>query len=189
MIRPATSPPATSYDFYITPGDDTVTTVEASNATVAAHTADYGTETSTARSGGKQLIVSPTQAGQSITLNVNLPTTGTWILHPAMAKSRNYGIVKFAIDGQEVTTTDVSDDWGDDTTEPVTIDFYSATNYPLSYALPQQHLTAGTHTLTFTVTGKNAAATTWYNKYLTPPRQDDAMSFAIDYIRSIKTGD
>ncbi|QCV96300.1 hypothetical protein [Acidipropionibacterium acidipropionici] len=181
--------PATGYDFYITPGTGTVTTTEAETSTVAAHSADYGIEASTARSGGKQLIVSPTEEGQSITLNIDVPTDGTWIIQPAMAASRNYGILGFWIDGHQLTTTVTGDDWDETTEEPITIDLYSSTNHPLSYPLPAGHLTAGTHTLTFTVTGRNPESTTWYNKYLTPPRDDDAMSFAIDYIRAVKIGD
>lgn len=176
----------TSYNFNVSPAGTDIAVVEAEKSPLTQHTADYGIEKSTQRSAGAQLIASPTTTGQGITVQLTIPKTGTWIIQPATAKSTNYATIGFAIDGKPVTTTDISDDWGSETTNPVTLNCYSPTNTALSYPLPPQHLTAGNHTLTITATAKDPKATTWYNRYLTPPRQDHAITFALDYIRSIR---
>lgn len=181
--HPSTQP--TTHAFNTTPATYTVSALEAENLPVTS-TGDYSKEPSILLSNQSQIHFSPTQPGQSITFTFNLDTAGQWIIQPESSASRNYGIAQYAIDNQTITTPETDPNNAGQTIDvPLTVDHYSPTTHQFTYPLPAQNLTAGAHTLTITIIGKNPAATTWFNLYLN--RQDSAMSYPLDQIRLIKT--
>jgi predicted phage tail protein len=96
-------------------------------------------------SGGAQLWFQPTAAGKHVTVAFTVGTAGTYDITAVQTKARDYGINTIAIDGA--------------VTGP-TIDAYNNPDViitaPIDYGTHQ--LGAGRHTLTLTVTGKNADA-------------------------------
>lgn len=93
-------------------------------------------------SGGAQLWFQAAKAGDQVTVAFTAPTTGSDDLQVVQTKARDYGINAIAVDGKSVGSP---------------FDAYNPT-----VAAPtdegQLPLTAGRHTLTLTVTGKNPAA-------------------------------
>lgn len=96
-------------------------------------------------SGGAQLWLRPTAAGQSASFGLDIPVDGTYSLAAALTSAPDYGIVTLAIDGTTIGTP---------------YDGYSASGVAVSGLLDygSMPLTAGRHTLTATVTGKDPAA-------------------------------
>jgi hypothetical protein len=94
-------------------------------------------------SGGAQLWFQPTSAGKHVTVAFDVPTAGTYDVTAVQTKARDYGINTIAIDGTLAGTT---------------VDAYNnpdvVVTQPIDYGTHQ--LSAGRHTLTLTVTGKNA---------------------------------
>jgi hypothetical protein len=78
-------------------------------------------------------------------LTINVPQAGTYDLSAAMTQARDYGIVGLAVDG-----TPLGQPFDGYHANTVTIDF-GVDFGPVA-------LSAGTHQLTWTVTGKNPAS-------------------------------
>ena len=95
-------------------------------------------------SGGSQLWIHGSKAGDKVVLQFAVPTAGTYKVSTALTKAADYGIAELAIDGKA----------------PVTFDGYTPTGVTTQNVdLGSQALTAGNHQLSITLTGKNAAAT------------------------------
>jgi len=96
-------------------------------------------------SGNAQLWFRPQAAGKHVTVAFEVPTAGTYDITAVQTKAPDYGINTIALDG---------------TVAGPTLDAYNSPDVvltaPIDYGTHQ--LSAGKHTLTLTVTGKNAAA-------------------------------
>ena len=100
---------------------------------------------------GSQLIFNGTALSQSFTVTINVPDTGWWQIGANLTRAANYGQAKVDLDQ---ATSDINLAG----TSTVPWDGYAPT-VSLAYRdLGTQHLTAGTHTLTFTMTGQNASS-------------------------------
>jgi Protein of unknown function (DUF2961) len=95
--------------------------------------------------GNAQLWFQASAAGQYMVLTVNVPQAGTYDLSAAMTQARDYGIVGLAVDG-----TPLGQPFDGYHANTVTIDF--------GVDFGSVALTAGTHKLTWTLTGKNPAS-------------------------------
>jgi len=95
-------------------------------------------------SGGAQLWVRPTAAGQHVTLAFDVPESGAYELTSAQTKAGDYGINTYAIDGKQVGSP------------------FDAYNSGVVVAPPVDYgnvtLAAGQHTFTVTVPDRNAAS-------------------------------
>jgi hypothetical protein len=100
-------------------------------------------------SGSAQLWFTPTAAGNAVTVSFTVPTAGSYALQAVQTEAPDYGTTTLAVDGEPAGET---------------FDGYHAGSVAVSDPLPlgTKTLTAGTHTLTLTVTGKNDAATNYY---------------------------
>jgi hypothetical protein len=95
-------------------------------------------------SGGSQLWIHGTKAGDKVVLEFSVPSAGTYKLSSVLTKAADYGIVDLAVDGGT----------------PVSFDGYQATGVGTQKVeLGNATLAAGKHQLSITLTGKNAAAT------------------------------
>ncbi len=96
-------------------------------------------------SAGAQLWFRASKAGDQVTVALSVPTTGSYDLSAVQTKARDYGINTLAVDGRVVGSP---------------FDAYNspdvAVSAPIGYGTVP--LTAGRHTLTVTVTGRNPAA-------------------------------
>ena len=95
--------------------------------------------------GNAQLWFQASAAGQYMILTINVPQAGTYDLSAAMTQARDYGIVSLAVDG-----TPLGQPFDGYHANTVTIDF--------GVDFGTVALSAGTHQLTWTVTGKNPAS-------------------------------
>ena len=95
--------------------------------------------------GNAQLWFQASQVGNYMILTVNVPQAGTYNLTAAMTQARDYGIVGLAVDG-----TPLGQAFDGYHANTVTIDF--------SVNFGNVALSAGSHQLTWTVTGKNPAS-------------------------------
>ncbi|GIL31341.1 DUF2961 domain-containing protein [Actinocatenispora comari] len=100
-------------------------------------------------SGSAQLWFTPTAAGNGVTVSFTVPTAGSYALQAVQTEAPDYGTTTLAVDGEPAGET---------------FDGYHAGSVAVGDPLPlgTKTLTAGTHTLTLTVTGKNDAATNYY---------------------------
>lgn len=95
-------------------------------------------------SNGAQLFFQPKAAGKKVTLKLPVKTAGKYDLSGALTKAPDYGITTFALDGKQLGAA---------------TDGYNAGGVVVAPVKFGQHqLSAGDHTLTITVTGKNAAS-------------------------------
>src|SRR6185437_12904606 len=101
--------------------------------------------------GGSQLIFNGTALAQTFTVTFSVPDSGVWQLGADMTKSGDYGQARIDLDQ---ATSDVN--LGGTATVPW--DGYSLVVRNSYLDLGTQLLTAGTHTLTFTMTGQNASS-------------------------------
>ncbi|MGB9184207.1 MAG: DUF2961 domain-containing protein [Solirubrobacteraceae bacterium] len=99
-------------------------------------------------SAGAQLWFQGAKSGDQVTVAFTAPTTGSYDLQVVQTKAGDYGINSLAVDGKPVGSP------------------FDAYNPTVTIAPPidegQIALTAGRHTLTVTVTGKNAAAAGYF---------------------------
>ncbi|TWD82427.1 DUF2961 family protein [Kribbella amoyensis] len=97
-------------------------------------------------SGGSQLWIHGSKAGDKVVLEFAVPTTGTYKLSSVLTKAADYGIAELSVDGNNKTS----------------FDGYLASGVSTQRAeLGTANLAAGKHQLTITLTGKNAAATNY----------------------------
>ncbi|WP_432947280.1 DUF2961 domain-containing protein [Kribbella sp. CA-253562] len=95
-------------------------------------------------SGGSQLWIHGTKAGDKVVLEFSVPSAGTYTMSTVLTKAADYGIVDVAVDGGT----------------PVSFDGYQATGVGTQKVdLGNATLAAGKHQLSVTLTGKNPAAT------------------------------
>jgi hypothetical protein len=94
-------------------------------------------------SNNAQLWFRPTAAGQKAAFHLDVPADGTYDISAVFTKASDYGIATLAIDGTQLG-------------QP--LDGYHSPEVVIAPPQTYQgvHLTKGTHTLTLTVTGKNA---------------------------------
>jgi hypothetical protein len=101
--------------------------------------------------GGSQLIFNGSALNQTFTVTINVPDAGWWQIGADMTKSFDYGQAQVNLDQ---ATSDIN--LGN--TASVPYDGYSA-KVSLHYLdLGTQNLTAGSHTLTFTMIGQNSGS-------------------------------
>jgi len=101
--------------------------------------------------GGSQLVFNATAAGQTFTVTFSVPAAGSWQFGANLTQGPGYGQDRIDLDQ---ATSDVN--LGGTATAPW--DAY-AQYVSMGYEdFGTQFLTAGTHTLTFTVTGENASS-------------------------------
>lgn len=99
-------------------------------------------------SGGAQLWFQGAMAGDQVTVTLSVPQDGSYAVTAALTQARDYGIVQVSVDGTPL---------GDP------VDGYAATGVVVAdHLLGTRTLTAGQHTLTLTVTSRNAAAVGWF---------------------------
>lgn len=99
-------------------------------------------------SAGAQLWFRAIKVGDTATLNFPVDQAGTYDLSAVMTTAPDYGIVQMAVDGKNVGAP---------------IDNYGANGVAVANrALGTVSLTKGIHTLTMTLTGKNAAAVGYF---------------------------
>ncbi len=100
---------------------------------------------------GSKLIFNGNALNQTFTVTISVPDAGWWQLGADMTLDKNFGQVRVDLDQ---ATSDIN--LGG--TAPVPFDGYSPTMSLAYLDLGTQHLTAGNHTLTFTMTGQNASS-------------------------------
>ncbi|MGW1339692.1 DUF2961 domain-containing protein [Kribbella sp. NPDC002412] len=94
-------------------------------------------------SNGTQAWIHGTKAGDKVVLGFTVPTTGSYDLSTVLTKAADYGIAELEVAGAKVT-----------------FDGYVAAGVTTQQVdLGTAQLTAGSHQLTITLTGKNPAAT------------------------------
>ncbi|MFC5260526.1 DUF2961 domain-containing protein [Kribbella qitaiheensis] len=94
-------------------------------------------------SGGAQLWVHGTKAGDNVVLDFSVPSAGNYKLSTVLTKAADYGIADLSVDGNKLASFDGYAAAGVSTQ---TVDLGNAT------------LAAGKHQLKITITGKNPAA-------------------------------
>jgi hypothetical protein len=100
------------------------------------------------RGGDQQLLFLSTAVGQTFTIPLTVPADGTWQLGADMTTAPHYGDLNVDLDQ---STTDIN--LGGTATTP--FDGYNPVVSNSYLDLGTQTLTAGTHTLTFTITGQD----------------------------------
>jgi hypothetical protein len=101
--------------------------------------------------GGSQLEFNGTASGQTFTVTFSVPDTGVWQLGANMTKSGDYGQARIDLD-QATSEINLGG------TAAVPWDGYSLVVRSSYLDLGTPFLTAGSHTLTFTMTGQNASS-------------------------------
>ncbi|MEN5075129.1 DUF2961 domain-containing protein [Isoptericola cucumis] len=96
-------------------------------------------------SGNRQLWFRAGQPGDAVTLRLDVPQDGTYDVASVLTSAPDYGVVQVSLDGEPLGAE---------------IDGYRSEGVAVgTHELGSVDLTAGEHTLTLTVTGKNEAAT------------------------------
>jgi len=145
-VPPATAAPAvTGAPSSPSPAAGTIR-IEAEGQTVSRATAAPQTNCCGARwSGGTQLWFQPRAPGESVDVAFPVARAGTYRVDVAVTGAPDYGIVTLSLDGHAMLTAF-------DAYAPASV---VVSRQTLGTAIP---LTAGTHTLTITVTGRNPAS-------------------------------
>ncbi|HET9898138.1 MAG TPA: LamG-like jellyroll fold domain-containing protein [Streptosporangiaceae bacterium] len=102
--------------------------------------------------GGSQLIFNGAALAQTFTVSINVPDSGLWQLGADLTLGKDYGQQKVVLDQASSNIT-----LGGTGTVPW--DGYSSQVTIAYLDLGTQNLSAGAHTLTFTMTGQNASST------------------------------
>ena len=111
-------------------------------------TSVQGASTHPGWSSGAQVFFNGTQAGDKFTLSFTAPAEGDYALGADMTQATDYGQLSYAIDSTPLLANGQA-----------TFDGYRTPCCGNTYVqLGGAHLTAGTHTLTMTMTGTNAAS-------------------------------
>ncbi|MGH3171506.1 MAG: hypothetical protein ACRDN0_37300, partial [Trebonia sp.] len=156
--------PEAAYVFYVAPGYQTagqpvtrisaaslLSSVSGPNASSVAEQPDSCCSITTWPN--EQLLFNASGTGQSFTVPLDVQTAGTWQLGAYMTQAPGYGEVQIDLDAGTSSAVNL-DDTG---TNP--FDGYAPKVTNTYLDLGTQTLTAGSHTLTFTVTGQDANAT------------------------------
>lgn len=156
--------PEAAYTFYVAPnyqttsqpvtytdGSSLAASATGTNASLVTTQADSCCSITTWR-GGDQLLFSATAAGDTFTIPLSVPDAGTWQLGADMTTGPAYGEAGAYLDQ---STSDIP--LGGTATIP--FDGYNPVVSNAYLDLGTRYLTAGQHTLTFTVTGQDASAT------------------------------
>ncbi|MTD56102.1 hypothetical protein GKO32_19270, partial [Amycolatopsis sp. RM579] len=98
--------------------------------------------------GGAQLLYPATAANQAENLTLTVPIEADYALGVNLTTRPNYGTLEFTVDNTTVLAG----------TDTAPVDTYSATGSWIYRPFGSLHLTAGTHILTVTVTGKNTSS-------------------------------
>ncbi len=101
--------------------------------------------------GGSQLIFNGNAVNQTFTVTISVPDAGWWQLGADLTTARDYGLARIDLD-------QASSDVNLANTATVAFDEYSPIVSLAYLDLGTQNLTAGSHTLTFTMTGQNASS-------------------------------
>lgn len=152
------SPESSAYTFYLAPNVGVATTrLEANNASQltlgvpAGQTAGFTSETGdpTFLSDGSQEVFNGTAAGQSFTAAFTAPVEADYALGAKFIDGSDHGELTFTLDDSTVLAHS-------DTTP---LDTYSNGTFSAFHRLGGIHLSAGKHTITFTVVDTNPAST------------------------------
>lgn len=135
---------------YTTNGSTLVTSATGTNASLVVSQANCCNMT---WPGSAQLRFAGTAAGQTFTVPITVPAAGTWHLGADMTLSFNYAQVRVDLDAGTANAVNLGG------TAAMPFDGYSAQVSGTYLDLGTQTLTAGTHQLTFTATGTDAAST------------------------------
>jgi hypothetical protein len=148
-----------AYTFYVAPNYQTtgptsqpVTYTDASSLAGSATGTNASLVTTQAGAmwrGGDQLLFNATAGGDTFTIPLSVPDPGTWQIGADMTTGPTYGDTEVYLDGSTALGGTAS----------VPFDGYSAAVSNTYLDLGTQYLTAGTDTLTFTVTGEDPSAT------------------------------
>lgn len=150
----------TSYTFYVAPnyqptqpvtyinGSSLVAGATGANASLAAVQANC---CGLSWRGGSELEFNATAVNQTFTVTINVPAAGWWQIGADMTKSYDFGQARVDLD-------QASSDINLGGTAGVPYDGYDATVSLRYLDLGTQDLTAGAHTLTFTMTGQNVGS-------------------------------
>lgn len=153
-----------SYGGYLYSAAPSTVRVEAESLTVtlsgAPSSAVVGNRPSAVYSNNQQVVVQATAVGQTASMPLTIPVTGSYDLAVGMTRSYDYGITGYSVDGTVLLSGQVSQSFPP-VHLPLTFDGYAAAPAPAtSVYLGNFTLTAGVHTLTFTVKGRNPASGT-----------------------------
>ena len=158
--------PVVAYPFYVAPdyqsATQPVTYVDGSSLAGSASGANASLVTTQANCcsitwrGGSQLWFKATASGQTMTVPLTVPDSGTWQLGADMTVSYNYAQVKVDLDAGTSSAANLGG------TSATPFDGYSSVVSTKYLDLGTRTLTAGQHTLTFTITGENASSTGYY---------------------------
>jgi hypothetical protein len=153
--------PESTYVFYVAPnyqmtsqpativaGDTLAATATGTNASLVGTQANCCGVT---WHDGTQLFFNNTASGSTFTVALTVPDSGTWQLGANMTTAPDFAQLRVDLDG----STNLGDTAGS------AFDAYTPIVSLKYLDLGTQSLTAGTHTLTFTATGKNAAASAY----------------------------
>jgi hypothetical protein len=136
---------STSNIVFIPSATSSSVTVEAENLTVASSTANVSTATSSDASGGSYHTIDANADFQAVTYTVNIPTAATYYVQLRFLQRPDAGKVRLEIDGSAVGPFG---GW----------DQYQAWYGWSDYVYGSKALSAGSHTVTLKVTGKNASS-------------------------------
>ena len=101
--------------------------------------------------GGSQLVFNGGAVNQTFTVTISVPDAGWWQLGADLTTAKDYGLARVDLD-------QASSDINLANTATVAFDGYSPIVSLAYLDLGTQNLTAGSHTLTFTMTGQNASS-------------------------------
>jgi hypothetical protein len=114
------------------------------NITPVAEPIDSGTSWR----GGGQLLYPATAVGQSVSLTFSAQVEADYALGAALTHKANYGQLTFKVDADTVLAH----------TDATPVDTYNSTEQVIYQTLGGVHLTAGPHTVTITIAGKNSSS-------------------------------
>jgi hypothetical protein len=160
----------TAYTFYVAPdyqsASQPVTYINGSSLVAGATGANASLVTTQANAaglswrGGSELLFNGTAVNQTFTVTINVPDPGWWQIGADMTKSYDFGQARVDLD-QITSPLGADSDTILGNTASVPYDGYSP-NVSVRYLdLGTQNLRAGTHTLTFAMTGKNASSSSF----------------------------
>ncbi len=136
-----------TYTIGTTGGGGTTVSYEAENITYTPSGATASVQTDTNSSGGKWIELAGNSVGDSISFAIPSVTAATYLVQMDWKANNRRGILQLAVDGANLGST---------------LDQYaSGQSYPTTTFGTVTFASAGTHTVTLTVTGKNSASSNY----------------------------